>query len=253
VSTTGRDAVEPEDDFYDAAPLEPHLLYQGEILVDVPLLAAPKDKRWLLLRTKSGARLDEALKTSTVRLAKVLDSNQTELEWKATPEGDFAMAVISKRPVMVLNQNCDIQNKDFIQVAPIFDAIGTPEELDRLKKGELFSAFYLKARPPLFPESLVDFELIQAVHKTYIKQIEPGKHLRLKEARVRELQRRITRYFGRPNAYDVATDTAPATGTYLCVPCFYRDGAITAQDRVTGDAFDKCPVCAGERWVLKGR
>jgi len=251
VSTLGNSPTQ-QSDFYDAAPLEPHLLYQGEILVDVPILNMPKDRRWLLLRTKSGDRLDAALLKSNIRLARVLDSNLTELEWKAAPEGDFAMAVLSKRPVLVLSQTCDVQTKDFIQIAPIYDAVGTDEELERLKKGLLFSAFYLKQHPPELPnESYADFELIQAVHKSYRKPIRAEQHFRLKPPHVRELQRQITRYFGRPNSFDVETDTVPRTGRYLCVPCFYLAETVTHQDRVEGEPFEKCSVCQGERWVFK--
>ena len=34
-----------DDDFYDVAPLEPHLIYQGEILADVPILSIAKANR----------------------------------------------------------------------------------------------------------------------------------------------------------------------------------------------------------------
>lgn len=251
MSTPGN-PVTQQDDFYDAAPLEPHLLYQGEILVDVPLLNMPKESRWLLLRTRSGDRLDEALKKSNIRLAKVLDSNQTDLEWKAAPEGDFAMALLSKRPVLVLSQTCDIQTKDFIHVAPIYDA--APELVERFESGEeLYSAFYLKAHAPHFGGSYADLELMQSVHKSYIKRIAPNQHFRLKEPRVRELKRFITRYFGRPNSYDVGADQAPQEGTYLCVQCFYMDGRVTPQDREAGQDFQLCSTCGGERWVLRGR
>lgn len=243
-----------QDDFYDAAPLEPHLLYQGEVLIDIPFLSMPKESRWTLLRTRSGRMLDEALEHGNVGgTVKALDSNQSKEQWYTATEGDFAIARLSKRPVLVLSQNCDIQYKDFIQIAPIFEAEGSEEEISGLKKGELFSAFYLKAHPPELPrESYADFELIQAVHKSYVKQIRAEQHFRIKPAHVRELQRRLTRYFGRPNSFDVATDKVPRTGTYLCVTCFYMSGIVTHQDRTEGEAFEVCPLCEGDKWVFKG-
>ncbi len=143
----------PPNDFYDATPLEPHLLYQGEILVDVPLLSIPKPPRWLLLRTASGRRVHEALehgaKPGTVR---VLDSNMSGEQWYADGLGDYAMALLDKRPVLVLSQTCDIHTKDFIQVAPIFPvseegAEASPEDLESLKNGDIINTFWLKPHP----------------------------------------------------------------------------------------------------------
>ena len=98
---------------------------------------------------------------------------------------------------------------------------------------------------------MLTFELIQAVHKSYIKRILAEQHFRLSPAKVREMQRRITRYFGRPNSFDVETDKVPRAGRYLCVPCFYLAAVVTHQDRAEGEPFEKCPVCQGERWVFK--
>ena len=186
-------SIQPNDDFYDAAPVEPHLLYQGEILVEVPILNMPMPARWLLLRTKSGDKLDEALKHGLKGgLARGLDSNQSTTEWYNATDGDFAMGRLTKRPVLVLSQTCDIQNKDFVQIAPIFPA--APEDVERLRSGnELYSAFFLKGHPSHFPDSYADLELMQAVHKSYIKRNNP-KHFRLKDEHVRELQRHFMRF-----------------------------------------------------------
>jgi len=121
VSSTATTPGEAQDDFYDATPLEPQLLYQGEILVDVPILNMPKPSRWLLLRTaRTGRRVNEALENGAVPgTVRVLDSNQSREQWYGDGLGDFAMAQLDKKPVLVLSQTCDIQNKDFIQIAPI--------------------------------------------------------------------------------------------------------------------------------------
>jgi len=243
----------PADDFYDAAPLEPHLLYQGEILVDVPLLHMPKESRWQLLRTRSGRRFEEALEHGNLGgLVFVVDSNKSREEWYAFPDGDFVAARLSKRPALVLSQTCDVQVKDFIQVAPIFDA--DTDDVERLRGGEeLYSAFYLAPHPPHFGHSYADLELMQAVHKSYIKRLKSEQHFRLKEARTRTLQRALTRYFGRPNSYDVGADTAPEAGTYLCVACFYKNGIVTAVERAAGQEFHYCTTCGGRGWVKRGR
>jgi hypothetical protein len=250
VNTAG--SSQPKDDFYDAAPVEPLLLYQGEILVDVPLLLVRKESRWLLLRTRSGRTIHEALKNGELSgPVQVLDSNQSAEKWRTAIDGDSAVAYLTKRPVLVLSQTCDIQNKDFIQVAPIFNA--APEDIERLKAGnDLYSVFYLQAHPPHFPDSYADLELMQAVHKTYLKNITSDRHFRLKDEQVRLLQRRITRYFGRPNSYDARADAVPMTDTYLCVDCFYFDGVATAINCKESERFPECSTCGGVSWVRKG-
>ncbi len=255
MTSSGNTLGEMESDhFYNAAPLEPHLLYQGEILIDVPFLNMPKGTHWLLLRTRSGRPVDEALQQGNLGgIVKILDSNQSKEEWYNATHGDFAMARLSKGPVLTLSQTCDVQTKEFIQIAPIFPAEGPSDHLARLRQGLIISAFWLKANPPHLTESYADFELIQAVHKSYVKRLLPSHHFRLTEARTRELQRSITRYFGRPNSFDADADRAPRDGTYLCVACFYLDAKVTAMTLTEGQNFGLCSVCGGRGWVLKGR
>ena len=246
-------------DFYDATPTESHLLYQGEILADIPILSMPKLSRWLLLRTGSGRRVHEALehgaKPGTV---KVLDSNMSREQWYADGLGDYAMAVLDKRPVLVLSQTCDVQNKDFVQVAPILPvsiegAEAEAGDLDNLIMGNIINAFWIRAHPPEIPaESFADLTLIQAVHKSYIRRLRQEQHFRLSADRTRLLQQFITRYFGRPNSFDAQHDHAPRRGTYLCVTCFYMSGSISATNIEEGANFPSCGVCNGTQWVLRG-
>ena len=252
--TTPGSTASPPDDFYDAAALEPHLLYQGEILTDVPILSMPQPSRWLLLRTWSSKRLDEALNYGAVgNKVKALDSNQTKIEWNADKSGDFAIAILDKRPVLVLSQTCDLQNNDSFQVAPIFPVNGS-RDLVKLKDGDIYSAFWIKKRTPeITEESYADFEYMQAVHRSYVKRIDPANHFRLNPSRVRLLQRAITRYFGRPNSFDSRSDKVPRTGIYLCVSCFYLDGRVTAVPLTENEHFHDCKTCGGTAWVLKGR
>jgi hypothetical protein len=248
VSTAGNPASEP--DFYEAAPVEPLLVYQGEILVETPLLLVRKETRWLLLRTNSGRTIHEALRDGGIGgKVNILDSNRTAIEWRNATDGDSAVAYLTKRPVLVLSQTCDIQNKDFIQVAPIYDA--AKDDVERLKAGELYSAFYVEPHQPHFGHAYADLERMQAIHKSYIKRPDPDKHFRLADKHVRELQRYLTRYFGRPNSYDVKTDKAPIDGTFLCVDCFYFDGIATAVTYKAGEPFHVCDKCKGEKWIRK--
>jgi hypothetical protein len=243
------------DEFYDSDPLEPNQLYQGEILTDLPILSMPKPGRWQLLRTKSGKRVDEALEQGNLGgLVKVLDSNQSQEQWQADKTGDYAMAILEKRPALVLNQTCDVQHNHFLQVAPIYSAEAVNIDLDKLKRSEIYDAFWIAKNPPEIPEeSLADLELIQAVHKSYIKRIRPNQHFRLNSTRIRALQRTITRYFGRPNSFDSRSDIAPRTGVYMCVRCFYMDARITSMPLTEGGNFSACETCGGTGWVLKGR
>lgn len=239
------------NDFYDAAPVEPHLLYQGEILIDVPILSMPLPSRWLLLRTWSGLPLDEALNYGAVgNRVRALDSNQSQIAWDAAHKGDFAMGILYKRPVLVLNQNCDVEDNKYLQVAPIYSAEAEQRDLEKLKSGNIFSAFWIKSHPPEIPdESYADFELMQAVHKSYIKR--PLNHFRLNSERIQLLQRAITRYFGRPNSYDSRSDKVPETQVYLCVSCFYLDGKATPISLTVGGDFPVCEICGGTAWARK--
>lgn len=242
------------DDFYDAAPPEPLSLYQGEILIDVPVLVMPKPPGWRLLRSYAGPPLREVFENGqNPRSVKVVDGNRFPIEWDGAGNGDYAMGELTKRPALVLSQNCDIETKDFIQIAPIYQADSDkPEYLQRLRDGKIFSVFFLKPRNPTLPgDSFADFERMQAVHKSYIKKLNTDQHFRLKEDRIRFLQRAVTRYFGRPNSYDVGSDKVPERGVYLCVQCFYRDGIATRLPFDAGAEFRECEVCGGRLWVRK--
>lgn len=246
------------EEFYDSSPLEPDQLYQGEILVNVPILNMPKPTRWLLLRTKSGRRVHDALANGTVPgLVNVLDSNQSGELWYSDGLGDFAMAQLDKRPVLVLSQTCDVQNKDFIQVAPILPARasgGDETDLANLKSGQILNAFWLMPYLPHIPiDSFADLTLIQAVHRSYMRRIQPDQHFRLSPGRTRLLQQSITRYFGRPNSFNSRSDLTPKTGTYLCASCFYFDGTVTAVNLNERDAFPECQSCGRGNWILRGR
>ena len=251
MSTAGK--PQPENDFYDAAPLEPHLVYQGEILVEVPLLLVQKEKRWLLLRTRSGRTIHEALKDGGIGgIVQVLDSNKSAEQWNNAIDGDSVVAYLTKRPVLVLSQTCDCENKDFIQVAPIYAA--DPKDVEKLKAGnDVYSAFYLESHPPhISTPSFADLERMQAIHKSYIKRLDPTQHFRLTNKHARNLQRHITRYFGRPNSFDSRADLVPRTDTYLCIDCFYFEGVATAVKFKEGENFQECEKCRGIKWVRQG-
>lgn len=241
------------DEFYDAAPLEPRLIYQGEILLDVPLFVMPFDtlgSRWLLLRYK-GRPLHEALRNGqTPKYIEVFDSNKSDIEWNdASLRGDCAVGYLAKNPVLVLSQTCDVDTKKFIQVAPIYPT-KDGNYIGKLVRNDIISAFWV---PPHLPEwdvdMYADFEHIQAVHKSYRKK--PAPHFRLSPPRLLELQRSITRYFGRPNSFDVDRDLAPRSATYLCVQCFHRDGVVTSLKLIESEQFTKCSVCQGSGWTIQ--
>jgi hypothetical protein len=199
--------------------------------------------------------LENGTTPGTVR---VLDSNQSHEQWYADRLGDCALAQLDKRPVLVLSQTCDIENKDFIQIAPILPASApgeelSAEELDTLKRGDIINAYWLKPHPPeIQTHSFADFTLIQAVHTSYVRRIRPDQHFRLRPDWTRLLQQRITRYFGRPNSFDSRSDRAPRAGTYLCVSCFYMQGRITEATLEEGATFPTCSRCDPTHWVLRG-
>lgn len=242
-----------ENEFYDAAPLEPHLIYQGEILIDVPLFVVPFSElgsRWLLLRHKSRPVHEATKHGITPKWVEVYDSKKTDVIWNDDGTvGDSAMGYLSKHPVIVLSQTCDVETKKFIQVAPVYPT-KDDSYIGKLARDEVISAFWLKKRPPQWEvEMYVDFEHIQAVHKSYRKH--PHPHFRLSPSKVLQLQRSITRYFGRPNAFDVNKDAAPRTATYLCIQCFHRDATVTKLPLKESDAFKACVRCGGTAWTIQ--
>jgi hypothetical protein len=243
-----------QNDFYDAAPLEPHLVYQGEVLVDVPILYMSKISRWLLVRTGKGGSVMEALQNGqTPGTVKVWDSNKTDILWNEHQEGDYALGQLSKAPVLVLSQTCDIQTKQSIQVAPILPAPDDGSYVGRLERHEIFSAFPIAPHPPEIENfRFADFEQIQSVHKSYIKRLKPEHHFRLSPANVRLLQRSITRYYGRPNSFDAESDRVPRSGTYLCTSCFYMKGVVSEAILEEKSPFPPCAKCHGGQWVLRG-
>jgi len=247
--------VDADQPFYDdAAHSEPHSIYQGEILVDVPLFVMPfktLGSRWLMLRTRSNQPVHDALTGGkTPRTLEVLDSNKSDIAWEAaTHVGDYVIGALAKRPALVLSQNCDIENKQFIQVAPIYPS-DDENYIGKLIRGEIISAFRMPRHPPEWTtESYADFEHVQAVHKSYRKRI-PG-HFRLSPPNILKLQQALTRYFGRPNSFDAGKDPAPISAKYLCTQCFYRDGLATSVKLSRGDSFAACTVCGGVGWVVQ--
>ncbi|MGC1903797.1 MAG: hypothetical protein WA715_08260 [Candidatus Acidiferrum sp.] len=99
---------------------------------------------------------------------------------EADGNGDYAMGLLDKKPVLVLSQTCDSQNKDFIQVAPILP-VGQidAEELANLKNGGVMNAFWLAPHPPEIPEqSFANLTLIQSIHNTYIRHVHSSDFLR---------------------------------------------------------------------------
>ncbi|HWY22963.1 MAG TPA: hypothetical protein VNX26_17180 [Candidatus Acidoferrum sp.] len=243
-----------QDDFYDAAPLEPHLIYQGEILIDVPLFIVPFSElgnRWLILRSSKGKPIHQMLKDGeTPTWMQVLDPKKSEIAWDEDgTKGDSVMGYMSKHPVVVLSQTCDVETKKFIQVAPVYPTVDDGY-IGKLMRDEVVSAFWVKKHPPLWEKEMyADFEHIQAVHKSYRKK--PSPHFRLAPKKVLDLQRAITRYFGRPNSFDAKKDLAPRSATYLCVGCFHFNGVATGIHVDEGKAFPVCEVCEGAAWTIQ--
>jgi hypothetical protein len=245
-----------DEPFYASQPLERDLLYQGEILIDTPIFQMPLPSRWLVIRTQSGRRIDEALNYGSAAAenrVRVLDSNKFPLEWQQSKLGDFVVGVLDKTPALVLSQNCDIANRDFVQVAPIIPIESSTEEhIVLLKTHSILDSFYLKPHPPEWEtEAYADFERIQSVHKTYLKGIPAENHFRLSDTKIILLQRHLTRFFGRPNSYDANTDLVPRNGRYLCIRCFYKDGVATGVTLAENDHFPVCEMCGGVGWVAQ--
>jgi hypothetical protein len=240
------------ESFYDAAPLEPHLLYQGEIIIDQPVLYPIKASRWLMVRTYKGGSVLEAIQNGqTPTGLKVWDSNKVDLLWDEHKLGDFALGQLQKVPALVLSQTCDIGTKDSIQIAPIFPAPQDDSYVGKLLRLDIFSAFPIPPHPPeIETNSFADLEQIQSVPKSYLKRIKPEHHFRLRPENILNLQRHITRFFGRPNSFDAGADKVPREGKYLCIRCVYSNGIISSIELKEKADFPRCSKCGGPQWIF---
>ncbi|MGA2606255.1 MAG: hypothetical protein ABSH01_02225 [Terriglobia bacterium] len=232
---------------YDANP-DSSSLYQGDVLRGIPLVfMPPAGKSWILLRPSPGTTLLEALEGRTPKVFAPRSEGALSDAWAHGRE--FVLAMAEKRTVMIVTQTCDIDNRNFIQVSPVYHADGlTPEKLASLEGDDVKYMFYLPTDSNRIKEkSYADLSQSSPVHKSYLKTDQlVVRHL---PARTAKLQARLAELQGRQFGFN-PSDSVPQTSDYVCANCFFTSASTQRLKMTQGVLFPPCPLC-GEAvlWV----
>ena len=131
--------------WYDASP-DHTLLCQGDILDGIPLVFMPpaSDAGWILLRPSKKVTLQEALSGKTPYSFLPRPEAAVQDAWSLG--GEFVLARGNKQRVMIVTHSCDLDHRNFVQVAPVRNADGiAPEKRGSLSRSEIRYMFYLPA------------------------------------------------------------------------------------------------------------
>ncbi len=206
------------DDWYDPDP-DPTGFFQGDILERVPVVFMPPAGagKWVFLRPSLPVTLEQALAGNTPKIYRPFVAGTAPEEWK-TPD-ELVLAKATKRTVMVITQTCDLERRNFVQVAPVYPARTLTESKQAsLEKNEVNYFFYLPmSEPGLSERSFADLSQITSVHNSYIREAKLAKRLSNK-GRTR-LQVHVAKFHGRPFGFS-AEDKVSQGGEYLCLRCF---------------------------------
>jgi len=234
---------------------DPHgeSFYQGDVVRDVPVVLMPPagDAPWTLLRPSPPHTVEQVLAGQTPRTLKPHPESSRPDAWRLGAEIVLAKGI--KAPAMVVTQTCDLDSRNWIQLAPVFPAskIEDPRKRASLGVNEIGYMFILPADPPrLAEDSYADLSMITAVHKSYLRR--GGLVVRLKSPIRALYQRHLANLHGRPFSFNVH-DIVPETGPYGCHNCYLRHGRITRAELVEGQPCTACPSCGEEAlWIMFG-
>lgn len=230
--------------WYDSVP-DAGSRYQGDVLAGVPVVLMPPqgDGPWVLLRPSAPVTFERALAGDRPRSFTPHSENSLEERWPDDQELVLAKARRSK--VLVVTQSCDLDNRKWIQVAPVSPAATLQaDKLASLRINEIKYFFYLPADPPdLREECFADLSRITAVHRSYLSAASPVK--RLTPLATFELQKCLADFYARPSGFNVR-DTVPQTGDYICLNCFTRRAVTERAPMSAGRRFDPCPGCQAD-------
>ena len=231
--------------------------FQGDIVIDVPVIFLPdKISQWFLLRPSlQGAKLlDDVLGGEICKWFEAFPEGTGTLpdKWKHGRREEFVAAKACMMNVAIVTQSCDIVNRSYYQVAPIYPETAQPENRrQQLRENGLQFAFYLPALSPSIPaNSYVDLSHTTIVPKRYFPKDKVRSKLaaRLTALSMTKLQEQIAEYFGRPFGFS-GRDKARVAAEYACIACFYTRAQITKKRFDADTTFTKCEVCGHERWL----
>ncbi|MBV9888864.1 MAG: hypothetical protein JO119_20160 [Acidobacteria bacterium] len=239
-------------DWYDAEP-DLTSFYQGDIIRDVPIIFLPdKISKWLLLRPdpKSKKHIDDVLGGEICKWFESFPEGQLADKWQYGEREEFVAAKALMINVMVLTQTCDLENRSYYQIAPIYPE-ARQKKIENLRNNDLTYAFFLPATAPYITEnSYVELSHTCVAPKAYFPKNGVSQRLaaRLSNEARTALQEKIAEYFGRPFGFS-GRDRARETAEHTCVTCFYRHGELSRQVFQAGANFTACDRCETIRWI----
>jgi hypothetical protein len=241
-------------DWYEQEP-DLTSFYQGDIIRDVPIIFLPdKISKWFILRPdpRGKKHVDDVLRGEMCSWFQVFPEGQVQDAWKHGNREEYVAAKAIIGDAIILTQTCDLENRGYYQVAPIYpETKQKAGVLEQLRQNDLTYAFYLPASVPNIPEnSYAELAHECVAPKAYFPKDSVGMRLnaRLTDLARTALQEQLAYYFGRPFGFG-KRDRARTTSEYACVSCFYRAGRAIKKQFEAGGSFTVCEECGEARWI----
>ncbi len=229
--------------------------YQGDIVRDVPITFLPdKISKWFILRPGANSKkhVDDVLRGEICKWFEATPEGQLKDVWQHGQKEELVAAKAFRVNAIILTQTCDLENRSYYQVAPVFPETKQKESaLAKLRENDINHAFYLPAIAPHIEEdSYADLSHTCVVPKAYFPKndVMPMLSARLTNFARTALQVQIATYFGRPFGFS-KKDKATVTGEYSCVACFFRFGEAVKAKFQAGANFTPCAKCNGALWI----
>ena len=135
--------------------------YQGDVYDGIPIVVMPPASgTWVLLRPTQPVTSREALAGKTPPAFKPHSEVNLVDAWSDNEE--FVLARGVRRRVLVTTQTCDIENRNFVHVAPVAKVNDqSPKKQESIRLNEVRYAFYLP------PDEFADLSQAALIHKSY--------------------------------------------------------------------------------------
>lgn len=229
--------------------------YQGDIVRDVPIIFLPdKISKWFILRPGAGSKkhVDDVLRGEICKWFESSPEGQVKDAWQHSNREEYVAAKAFLVNVIILTQTCDLENRSYYQIAPLYPETKQKESAwEHLRSNGLNFTFYLPAKAPYITEnSYADFSQSCVVPKAYFPKSSIAVRIaaRLTNGYRAALQAQVAHYFGRPFGFS-AKDRVSITAEYACVSCFYRSGASVKLTFQAGSHFTPCETCGVALWI----
>lgn len=243
------------DWYLNLAEIDVTAFYQGDVIRDVPIVFLPdKISKWFILRPSPNSKkqVDDVLRGEICKWFEAMPEGQLKDAWTYGQKEEYVAAKAVRVNAIILTQTCDIENRSYYQVAPVYPETRQKESaLAPLRENEIGSAFYLPAvAPHIVENSYADLSHTCIVPKAYFPKNSVMQMLsaRLSRLATAELQEHVAHYFGRPFGFNTR-DRATISGEYTCVSCFYLFGVCTKAVFQTGANFTTCERCNHALWI----